>query len=392
MLFEYEALDKESKSSKGVLEANSKNEAIAKIRALKLHPVKVETTKKDTRIGKADREQVLILTRLLGELLKAKISLLDIFVLAKEEIKDKTLSIVIDAILEGLRNGLPLSAILSRYPGIFSPVYRALVKAGEETGKLDVIFEWNTKFLERTGKTKQDIAAALLYPFIVFIAAAFLLAGVVFLLMPQFEKLYTDLGAKLPFVAGILFQIGRTVVNHPVISIIILLAFICIPIALFKYKRTAFDKFLHTLPVVREILFLSRADFFSYALGILLQYKIPANSALETIKTSFDDQSACSKIDACISTISSGGSIGKALKETGLIDASMAQLLVAGEASGRLDQILLTISSQYKQKLENKIKVVMALLQPALILALGLVIGIIVVSMFLPIFKLATFM
>ena len=392
MLFEYEALDNESKKIKNVLEAGSKNEAIVKIRALKLHPVRVEQTKNDIRVGKADPEQVLILTRLLGELLKAKIPLLDIFVLAKDEIKDKTLSLVIDAILEGLKNGLPLSAILSRYPGIFAPVYRALVKAGEETGKLDIIFEWNTKFLERTGKTRQDIVAALLYPAIVFVAAMLLLTGVVFLLMPQFEKLYTDLGAKLPFVAGILFQTGRGIINHPASTICIILLLICIPVVLFKYKRTVFDRFLYKLPIVKDILFLSRADFFTYALGILLQYKIPANSALETIKTSFDDQTSYSKIDVCIQTISSGGSIGKALKETGLIDGSMAQLLVAGETSGRLDQILLTISAQYKQKLENKIKVVMALLQPALILALGLVIGIIVVSMFLPIFKLATFM
>lgn len=393
MLYRYIAFDKDGKKVNGTVYAKDKTDFLAQMKESGLHVQSVHETDQWERIGKVTSAELLLYTRMIAQLFKARLPILDIFNIAEKETPSKPLKQVSQRIKAGLRRGESLHQIMEQHGGIFPPVYRALVKTGETVGKPEILFSHLVRYLEFMDKNRKEISNLLIYPFIVLVMAFFVLLGVVLFLIPQFSSLYDDLGVTLPFATGILFKLSTFMKGHSDIVIITLLLLMGTIVFLWKFGpfKNVWSKLRIRIPMVGNLLAEWELTQVCFAWGTLLKYKADMIESIDVIASIYSPSSDRERFREIKDGLRRGERLSALLAQTGLFKGVSSQLIAGGEASGELPEMLMTVSDYYRDKLESDMKVSLALLQPALILFLGLLIGFIVVSVFLPIFRLSEF-
>lgn len=393
-LYMYQAISKDGKKIKGNLDASSI--VIAKDQLIKrgLYIVSITQAKeaeieipwyKKLFAGKVSAKDKILFTKQLAVLLKSGIPLLQSLELLTEQFEGKLRSILI-TLKDGIKEGQSLADGLKKYPKIFDNIYVQLVRAGEATGKLEVILERLTVYLERRQEIQKKIKGALTYPLtqlvIIGLVVVFLLVRVV----PEIAKIFRTQGGELPATTATLITISDFITGHYLILIILLILLIMG----FKFwvsrpqGAKAYDQIKLKLPLIRHFVKMNTVVQFSRTLGMLLESGVNLSEALDIVVNIINNRVLADQLMQARDKIIKQGKIAQFLKETNIFPPIAIYLINTGEQSGELGTMLLTVAQNYEVELSELTDSITAKIEPVMMVVMALVVGFIVLSIATP--------
>jgi len=414
-VFNYVAIDKEGKEVKGKLEVGTNQEAIDKIRQQGFYPVSIVEEKSKSEkfaIGKEGAKskvpsskaaltltfggispkQVTVFTRQLATLIGAGLPVVrSLYVLERQE-KPGLLKTTIRGLAEQVEGGSAFSEALAKYPKTYPPLYVNTVKAGETGGVLELVLSRLADFAEKSQKLNSRIKAALVYPALVLVMAFTVLFFLVTFIVPKFMQIFKEMNVPLPPITQILLFISDFAKNRWFIGIGILIGLIILYNVLSRLTATRLilDRIKLDLPVMGALLRKIAIARFSRTLGTLLSSGVPILQALMVAKDTTGNEVMARSIIHVHDSVREGETVAKPLLKAGLFPAMAVNMISVGEETGALDQMLLKIADVYDEEVDVTVTGLMSLLEPFLIIGMGLIVGFIVIAMFLPLFSLVT--
>ncbi len=390
--FIYVVIDYAGQRIKGQMEANDRASVINSLRKNQLIIISVKELKgrqKGIKTGKVKLEDLIIFTRQLGALVKANIPLVRGLNILFSQVENRSLREIISSVVTKIESGSSLSDALGNYPGVFSSLYINMVKAGEFSGALDIIFERLALYLENLGKLNRKVKSALIYPAVV-ISVAILITGIIFLkVIPGFKSIFSTLGANLPLPTQVVIKISDLLQQH------FLMAVTCCVILFFIIKwlvrmpkiKLLQDKLILNLPEIGKLMRKVVMARFSQTLATLLKSGVSILAALEISGKTSGNKIVESVLNRVMSRVSKGEKIGESLAESKIFAPLVVNLISVGEEIGDLPSMLEKIAAFYEEEVDVAVSGLTSLIEPIIIIFLGAVIGGIVLAMFLPILQ-----
>ena len=397
MLYQYVALQNNQKV-KGEMEASSEKEIADYLKSNGYFPVEIQEKKKSqisnfaSMFERVAFQDIVYMTRQFAIMLDAGLTLIDSIDIIKKQVSKAPLKKMLDEIDRQLRDGKTFSQSLTQYPGQFSNFYIALVRSGEASGKLDEILEKLAEHLELQRAFKQRIRNALIYP-IVIMSAMFVMMFVMFaFVMPKLLSLYDSFQVELPQSTLIIMAISKFMEQYWLWVFIGIIAFIITIIKLLKTKagKYFFDKYIFKVPVMGNIVRVSGLVDATRTLSILISSGVPILDGLLIIT---DVNSNAMFHDAFVrifQKVQKGMSVGSAMSNESIFPESLTQMTIVGEQTGHLDETLLKLAEYYQTESEMAVKGMLTLLEPMIIVFLGISVGFLVMAVITPIFSLTS--
>jgi type IV pilus assembly protein PilC len=310
----------------------------------------------------------------------------------REQIDSVTLAAVLKEVGTDIEAGSTLSQALAKHPRVFSVLFTAMVKAGEESGALPSVLARLSDYLEARDALANKIKSASAYP--AFIAGFFVIAvaGIMLFLIPQFEKIFSDFALDLPPITKFLIGTSRFIGNNLLWEILLL----AVGAYLFwRWKGTPagrhkIDELMIKAPVMGKLILKASVARFSRTLGTLMQNGVPVVSALEIVGQTSGNLIVKEAIDNVMVGVINGATISEKLAESPVFPKMVVSMVAAGEGSGSLPQMLDKISDFYTREVDAAIAGLTSMIEPALIVGLGGIVTVVVLAIYLPIFQMAT--
>ncbi|CAK8721587.1 General secretion pathway protein F [Candidatus Electrothrix gigas] len=404
-VYEYTALNSQGKKHKGVLDADSISAARQKIRKDGSYPVDIQETvprgRKKLKQGeqksllslhlgsRIKQQEIHVATRQLSTLLGAGIPLVPALSGLVEQTTNKSLQTKITQIKDSVNEGNSLTSSLAEHPRLFSKIYVNMVQAGEASGSLDVVLERLAEVGERQQAMRSRIAAALIYP----IFMALVGVGVLFLLItfivPSITKVFIDRDQALPLPTTLLINLSNFLQSYWFI-IAALLCGLIIGIRLFIQKpkgQRIWDKLKLTLPVLKDLNIKIAAATLGRTMSSLLQSGVPLITSLQIVKNILNNILLAEVMDLAADELEKGKSLSNVLRGNKYFTPMLVQMIAVGEQSGSLEKMLGKAADSYEKEVETKILAMTSMIEPIMILVMGLAVSFIVVSILLPIFE-----
>jgi type II secretory pathway component PulF len=396
MQYVYRAL-KGEKTVNGKIEANNVDEAVSLLKAGGYFPieVKVESKSSSSLASLMDRvtfADVVNFTRQLSIMLNAGITVIEAFDIFKKQTTKPSLAKMIDTLDKDVRGGVPFSTALKKYPEHFSRLYISLVKAGEASGKLNEILLNLATNLEKQRELRGKITGALLYPSILIVGMFVVIFIIMTFVVPQLLSLYNDLDAELPLstkiitgISGFLQTYWLLVIGAVGVGGYMLWNFVKSP-----QGKQMFDKAILKVPVLNNVLIQTMLVDTTRAISILVGAGVSILDALDIAReasTNIEFRKAFTRVAA---KVEKGVSLGNSLKEETLFPPLIVQMAVVGERTGHLDETMGKISSYFEVESEIAIKSMTTLIEPAILVILGITVGFIIFSVITPIYSLTS--
>ena len=299
------------------------------------------------------------------------------------------LKTVLAQLREKIVEGQSMADALQAYPHIFSGVYTNMIRAGETSGTLELVMERLADISEKQEAMKSRIRAALTYPVLMLILGSAILFFLMTYVVPNITGIFAEMEHTLPTPTRILIQISDLLRDYFIVIFIALLLLIIAARQLFKTKKGGrfFDRALFTIPVIRGIMRKLVAARFAHMLGSLTENGIPMLAALKVVRGISGNRLFAETIDKAAEDVSKGQGLAQSLRGVELMPPLAVQMIEVGEQSGALEKMLYKIADFYERQLENQLLGLTALMEPLMIVVMGLIIGFIVLSICLPIFE-----
>src|ERR1035437_6167523 len=399
MLYKYTAISQSGEKSEATIEAISADVAISALqkRGLIIAQISGVDEKKFSIFGDitffnhVSSKEIVILSRQMATLFQAQVSALRIFRLLANQAENKLLQKYLFDIVDDLQGGSSISNALSRHPDAFSDFYVNMVKAGEESGKLDKTFGYLADYMDRSYGVVSKAKSALIYP--AFVIATFI--GVMVIMMtfiiPQISGMLTDSGAPMPITTQVVIDISNIFVHY---GFYMLIGLVILGFIVWKYIKTeegAFnlDKLLISIPYIGNLyrkLYLSRiAD----NLNTMIISGIPILRALEITSAVVDNRVFKNILDQTVKEVKGGNSLSNAFGSFSDIPSIMTQMIKVGEETGELGNILKTLANFYDREVTTAVDTLVGMIEPVMIVGLGLGVGILMSAVLLPIYNAA---
>lgn len=399
-IYEYEALDKNGRKSKGVIEAGAVAVARQKIRESGVFPVELHETGNGKRqsaaqmsmgglFGKVRFNDVSLMTRQLATLLGAGLPLVPSLSTLVSQTAHPQMKQTLARIKEEVNEGKSLTAGMALFPKIFSPFYINMVKAGEISGMMNLVLERLADFNESQQALRAKINSALAYPLIMFAIGALVVFFLVTFIVPNITQIFEEMHQTLPFVTVLLITVSGFMKSFWwLLAGIILLGFLAAKYMLLKTEKGiyAWDRFKFKVPlfgVLNQKIALAR---FSRTLGTLLQSGVPLLASLEIVADIVDNRLMADAIRLAAKDVEEGQTLSLPLARSGFFPPLASEMIAVGEQSGTLETMLQRIANAYEVEAAARIMTLTSLLEPLMILVMGFMVGFIVVSVLLPIF------
>lgn len=324
-------------------------------------------------------------------LMRAGLPLPEVLALAADRPAEPALGQVLNRVLKDVRAGMLLSQACAVHPDIFDALFLAALRTGEKTGELPAVLARYQDFLRRQVALRKKISQALAYPIFLLVTLLVILGVMFAFVMPRFISMYANFDAKLPAPTQWLLA---AVAHFPVI---ILVAGVITAFGLFGWKsfsstpagRLRIDQWKLNAPLVGGATSTASIAQLARSLATLLAGGTPLVEALRTVQESFPNRAFALRVADVANRVTQGEGLAKAVRAAGLMPETAIKMIQVGEASGGLDRMLAEVAQFYEDVLENRLARMMALVEPALVLLMGLMIGGIIIVMYLPIFNLA---
>lgn len=393
-IYLYKALDSSGKITEGQVDALDQNGVIAKLKELKLSPLNVAEGKaKGRKAGKRKkitRRDILNLTNQLASLLGAKLPLVKALGALEKQATNLEIKKLIADISAMVGEGKTLSEALSEYPKYFPELFRSMVKAGEVGGILDEALAKVFEMLERDEALRSKIKGALTYPAIMLVVMMASIVVLITFVVPRFTGVFADMGGALPLPTKILVSVSDFFQSWWWIMGLAAAGGYSAFRAYVKTDegRLAFDRLKLDLPMIGQLLREMALSRFSLTFGSLLGSGVPVLQAIEATRDVAGNRHVGMVLDGIKKEVKEGRTLSEALSEHEAIFPSLVTGMVGtGEETGNLGEMLTNIGNYFMQEADAKIKTLTTMLEPMIILVMGLMVGFIIIAMLLPIFE-----
>lgn len=397
MLFEYTAVDPNGISRQGTVEANNVDGAIVTVQQRGYTVVSINEVKKGFDFlnfefewfQRVSNKEVVILSRQIATLFQAQVSALRVFRLLSAEAENPQLQRILNGIAEELQAGSSISRALQKYPEVFSKFYISLVRAGEESGSLEKSFNYLADYLDRMFQVMSKARNALIYPAFVISTFVVVMVLMLTLVIPRISQILTDAGQELPIYTKIVIGLSSFMTNY--------IGFILIAVAgagvfYWRFQQTevgarTIDEFKLSIPVLGNLyrkLYLTRI---CDNLATMLASGISMVQALEVTAEVVDNLVFKDIIENTLVEVRGGRSFADAIAEYPEIPGVLSQMAKVGEETGNLSAILETLSKFYNREVNNAVDTVISLIEPLMIVMLGLGVGVLLASVLMPIYN-----
>jgi type IV pilus assembly protein PilC len=393
--FLYQARDSSGKPVSGELEAPDEPSAASALMdrglmVIALRPAAAKKIRSKRRQGRVKPQELVVFTRQLATMMDAGLPLVQSLSALEEQTDSKSFRPVLRQITDRVEQGQAFSEALSEHPKVFSRLYVSMVEAGEAGGLLAEILDRLANYLEATARLKKKVKSAMTYPTIVCVIAIGIALFLIVKVIPIFADIYKDFGAELPAPTQILINISNLVRAYFVFALAAAAAAV---FAFIRFKRTRqgaaiWDRTKLRLPVFGKLIHKIAMSRFARTFAALLRSGVPILETLHIVAQSSGNTMVERAIESAATSIEKGDNIAAALSQHAIFPPMLVRMVSAGEQTGKVDVMLEKISDFYDEEIEATLAGLTSLIEPLLIVFLGVVVGSIVVCMFLPIFKL----
>ena len=404
-VFAFEAIKNDGQKVKSEVTAESKDEAIKKIQGQGLRPTRIKAQKEESKsrsvpgVEKAPPKKksglfargvssndIVTFTTQLSTLQDAGLPIVRSLKILEEQQKPGRFKDQLEEVSSEVEQGSTLSEAMAKYPKSFDKLYISMVKAGEAGGVLDVILRRLAGFMEKSQKLRKQVKGALIYPAAVITVAILILVVIMLFVVPAFEKMFADIGQALPAPTQLLLSTSQAIQTYwyliPLIPIFLMT--IMKLIARTEAGEKALDAFKLRMPVFGNIIKKSSVARFCRTLGTLIASGVPILEALRIVKDAVGNVIIANAIEDVHGSIREGDTIADPLRSSGIFDELLVNMIDVGEETGELDKMLMKIADNYEADVDVAVEGMSSLLEPLLIVGMGLVVGFIVISLFLP--------
>lgn len=391
--FKWKGKNIEGKIIRGEIIATDKNEAISKLSIKKIAVISVSPAPKDIYlpfVKKVKDIQLATITRQIGEMLKSGLTIDDALRIVAEQTTNKYLGEILYNIRDKIREGSSVSQAIRSYPHVFSETYVGIIKSSEQTGDMDMAFLRLADMLEKRVELKRKVKSSLIYPTILFVVAVVVITIIMTVAIPMFAKMYASSGLKLPFLTLLVIKISKAI--KQLIIPFILASILLAVIFRVAYKRVGkfrytIDYLILKMPVVGKIVRKVSLSGFSSVFASLHNSGVDILDALQLSSESIKNSVIKSKILKVRNFIKDGEMLSTAMSIVGEFTDMVIQMVYVGEESGKIGDMLGKVAEYYQKDVDAMLKNLTNMVEPAIILFMGSVVGFLVVSMYLPIFK-----
>ena len=339
---------------------------------------------------KVKQKQLTAFTRQLATLLDAGLPVVRSLDILQRQVKPGLLKIALGDVKEDVESGSSLSEAFAKHPAVFDKLYANMIKAGEAGGVLDEILQRLAEYREKAQRMQQKIIGALVYPAAVISIAGCILSLIMIFIIPRFEQMFLEMGlGALPPLTALLLFFAHTMAEYWYLILFApcLLWFAGGFVVKTPRGRLMVDAFKLKIPIFGSIICKSSISRFSRTLGTLLQSGVPILDALGIIKNATDNMVVANAIETVHSSIKEGDTIAEPLSHSGVFDELVVNMIQVGEETGELDRMLIKVADTYDDEVDTLVGALMSLLEPVLIIGMGVAVGFIVISLFMPLIE-----
>ncbi len=394
--FVWEARARTGEVRKGAMEAESEDAVNQRLRAQQLQPTKVK--KKAREIGfqigtGVSPKDIVTFTRLFATMIDAGLPIVQCLDILQGQTDNKAFANVLRDVKSSVEQGATFSDSLRRHPKIFDHLYVNLVQAGEVGGILDTILNRLAVYIEKAMKLKRQVRGAMMYPAIVIVVFFGVLSILLIFVIPGFEKMFKDFGAKddLPVLTQIVMAVSRGFIGN---ILWVFLGVVGLVTGLNYYHRTVngrrrIHKLMLMAPVLGPVMRKIAVARFTRTLGTLLGSGVPILDALEIVAKTAGNMVVEEAILYARVKISEGKNMAEPLLQTGVFPPMVVQMVGVGEQTGALDTMLNKIADFYEDEVDVAVSAMTSLIEPVMMVGVGGTVGVVLIAMYLPIFSIA---
>jgi len=394
--FVYKVRDRMGKIFTGNMEGENRSSVVSRLREMDYFITSVSEKKKNllfsTQINLFQGikfRDLTIFYRQFSTMVNAGLTLVNSLDILIKQVENKVLSNVITLIKSDVEAGSTLADAMAKHPQAFTELYISMVRAGEIGGVLDEILNKIADLMEKEYALRQKVRSAMAYP--VFITGAAVLMGIFMLtfILPQFVGVFAQFGGELPFLTQILVTATNLFNSYWYIFFIVFAALVAAFLAYIKTPngKLNFDRFKLNAPIFGEINRKSAVARFTRILGTLIKSGVPILEALQVSSNAIGNLVVSSAVLGAKTKIKEGQSISGPLAASGVFPPMVTQMIMVGEESGELEEMLISVANFYDEEVDRTVEKLTAIIEPVMMLGIALVIGVMVIAMYLPIFN-----
>ena len=402
-IFEYKAIDGESKVKKGIIDADTTRDARLKLKKERLFVTDIREAKAKKSGGikirgvtgvetpnKARTEQIAAVTRQMASLLQAGIPLAEALRMIIEQAPDKKIEGVFRDIREKVTQGMPFGDAVLQHPGYFTDLYSNMVKAGESSGALDKVLVRLAGFLQAQTRLKNKVGAALIYPMIMMGVGVIVVAVLMAFVVPRVTQLIKGKGQELPLPTRVLITCSDFLVNYWLLVLIgLLLGSIAVNLFLNSEKGgLAWDRFKLRLPVFGDLMRKQAMARFSITFATMLRSGVPALQAIDVTKSVLDNKVLQNALQEVHDRVVEGTDIATPMKMSGAFPPTISYMVGVGEQAGNLEEMLERIAGTYDEEVDLATQKLTSVIEPLIIVLLAMIVAGIVIAIVLPLLQL----
>jgi len=396
-VFVWEAETKRGEVKKGEMDAADEAVVRGLLRRQGLKSINVKKKPKDVLEylpflkQKVKEKNVVVFARIFATMINAGLPLIQCLDLLSQQEQNKTFAKIITTVKEDIEGGSTLHDALKKHPRVFDELFVNLVAAGESGGILDVILNRLSNYMEKAMKLKSRVKSAMTYPAIVLVVAVAVVALLLVYVIPVFKKLFEGMGGQLPGPTQFLINVSEFTQSY----FLFMIGFLAVFVYLFRrYYRTekgrrTVDALVLKAPVFGPLIKKVAVAKFTRTLSTMLGSGVPILEGLSIVSKTAGNVIVESAIMKTRQSISEGRTIAEPLAETDIFPPMVVQMIAVGEATGALDAMLAKIADFYDDEVDTAVGALTTMLEPFMMVFLGVVVGGMIICMYLPIFKMA---
>jgi type IV pilus assembly protein PilC len=400
--YSYRALDKGGKEVRGTIEASSEDIIVEKLISMGCYPMEVILHKKKaTQVDvlalpglraifhRVKTKHVMTFTRQFATLIDAGLPILRSLSILTEQVESVVFKEKIAQIGRDIEGGSTLSDALSKHPKVFDNLYVNMVRAGEIGGVLEAVLNKIAEFLEKRQAIIGKIRSAMMYPVVVVFLAAGIVSFILIKIVPKFKDIYDQLGAELPMPTQMLVQAGDIIAHqtHWVIIGLILIVIAYKQVNKTKDGKHFLDKAKLKMPVFGSLLKKASIVRFAGTLSTLITAGVPILQALDICRETSGNEVVTRALNDVYDSVKEGETIHEPLSKCKVFPPLVVHMVAVGEETGAIDQMLTKVAEAYEREVDDTVNALTSILEPVLIVFLGVIVGAIVIALYLPLFN-----
>jgi len=397
-VFVWAGKNKKGDTQKGEMEASTEEAVLANLKRMKIEPTKIKKKPKDLFENvaflqpKVKTHDIILFARQFSTMIDAGLPIIQCLDILYSQQENATFRKMLRAIKDDVESGSTLAEALKKFPKEFDDLFVNMIAAGEAGGILDTILRRLSTYMEKAAKLKSKVKGAMTYPIVTLVIAIGVLAVILVFVIPVFEDMFADMGGQLPAFTQMVVYASDFTKKNVIYIVVGLILFI------FAFKkfhstekgRAIIDKNILRLPVFGDLIRKVAVSKFSRTMGTMLSSGVAILEALEIVAKTAGNKTIEQAVYTVRSDIAEGRTMADPLIESGVFPSMVCQMIAVGESTGALDAMLEKIAIFYDEEVDQAVENLTALIEPFMLVFLGITIGGLVIAMYLPVFKMAS--